>query len=391
MTPGNITETNQLSLDELKQLGGAAGPCITILQPLLPAANESKQNKARIKAAVQNAQRILGEKNIGGKPAHELLDPLFNLTDEVDFSGSYQGVAIFRSPGIIKYFLVSGKLPESVTVADHFLVRPLLPVVDAERTFYVLALSQKHIRLLRCANHSAAVEVPLPDSVPKTLHEDMQSEKPDHVQDNRSTGGPSTGAMKGVTFSTNTDRETKDEYLLHFYQHVDRGIRELLKDTKAPLVLAGVDYEVAIYKKINSYPRLAEDAVQGAPDGLKGGELHKRALEAVQSYFESDLKKALTLFEEQMGGDRATKTVKDIVRGAYEGRVLYLLIAENAEYSGNFDEATHNVQGHKHPMPGDEDLLNAAGLQTILHGGHVFVVPASKVPDGAPAVAVLRY
>ena len=389
MIPASLTETNQVSLQELRELARASGPCITILQPLLPAPNETRHNQARVKAAVKEAERILAEKKIEAGQAHELLKPCCGLIGEMDF-GDFEGLAVFRAPEMFRYFRIRKRLKEAVTVSNHFYVLPLLQLLDLHRTFYILALSQKHIRLLRCTNHSSE-EVPLPASVPKNLFEDLQTDQPDHNQDNLSAGGPSTGSMKGVMFTTSTDRETKDEYLSRFYKDVDRGIRQLLKADKSPLVLAGVDYELAIYRKINSYPQLAEGAVQGAPDGLKGGELHRRALDAVQSYFESDLNKALAQFNQQAGSARTSRTLKDIVECAYDGRVAYLLVSEDARYTGNFDEVSRAARAHKNPLPGDEDLLNAAAVQAILHGGQVFVLPASKVPDGAPAVAIMRY
>lgn len=79
------------------------------------------------------------------------------------------------------------------------------------------------------------------------------------------------------------------------------------------------------------------------------------------------------------------------MKAAFDGRVSDLVLAEGAQYRGNFDEATQRVRGHKQAVAGDEDLLNAAAVQTILHSGQVFVVPANKVPHGAPAVAVFRY
>src|SRR5205823_8232385 len=103
------------------------------------------------------------------------------------------------------------------------------------------------------------------------------------------------------------------------------------------------------------------------------------------------LNQVLTRFEQQAGSDRASSTVKEIVKAAFDGRVSDLVLAEGAQYMGSFDEATQRVRGHKQPLAGDEDLLNAAAVQTILHSGQVFVVPANKVPHGAPAVAVFRY
>ena len=76
---------------------------------------------------------------------------------------------------------------------------------------------------------------------------------------------------------------------------------EVLRGETAPLVLAGVEYETAMYRELNSYPHLAEGNVHGSPESLKGGELHKRALEVAQRAFEEPMKKALQTYE-KLGG-----------------------------------------------------------------------------------------
>lgn len=40
--------------------------------------------------------------------------------------------------------------------------------------------------------------------------------------------------------------------------------------------------------------------------------------------------------------------------------------------------------------PGDEDLLNAAAIQTLLNGGTVYAVEPEQVPDTAPLAAIFR-
>ena len=394
MQANKVTEITQLSLNEIKALASATGPCISILMPLNTAPDpsaQSAQNGIRVKHAIETAKSLLAEKTVDADQSRLMLTAVQDLAQqEREWPGGYKGLAIFRSPEVLQAFRIPRELPESVSVGDRFNIVPLLPLLDADPTFYILALSQRHIRLLRCTGHSSD-EVALPDSIPKTLWDDKQTDTPDHTQNTMSSGGPSTGSMKGVISSTNTDREDRGEYLMHFYKHVDKGVAELLKAEGAPLVIAGVDYETALYRRENSYPHLVEQSVHGAADGLKGGELHKRALEAVQPHFEAPLTQVLARYEKQAGGERASTTVKQIVKGAFDGRVSELILAEGAQYMGNFDQATDSVKGHKQPLPGDEDLLNAAAVQTILHAGQVFVVPASKVPHGAPAIALFRY
>ena len=379
MAPASkVPDVTRISLSEIKELAAAAGPCVSLLIP-------AENGPVRLKHAIETARQLLEAK---GKETRPFLEHIQAISGELTWSS--QSVAIYCSAALCRTFELAFPVTESVTVGEHFYVKPIIPLLDADRPFYILALSQKHIRLLRCTSNSAE-EVALPESTPTSLWDDKQSDQPDHQQENRSSAGPDQGAMKGVLSSTNTDSEKHEEYLSHFYKHVSEGVAELLKTERSPVVMAGVDYETALFRRVNIYPVLVEDCVHGSADGLKGGELHKRAIEAMQSYWQGPLKAALARYEHSAGSDRGSSTIKEIVAASFDGRVLDLVIAETAQYLGSFDEATHVVKGSKQPEDIDEDLLNTAALQTLMHGGQVYVVPASQVPNGAPAIAVFRW
>jgi len=335
----HLADSTQISLIEIKEMGVVTGPCVSILLP------NDRSLAVRLRQALETARPLLDS---------HLFETLADIAHDVDPVG--QALAIYCAPGFCRAFQLPHTVEESVTIANHFYIKPLLPALRSERPFYVLALSQKHIRLLGCTD-SSSEEVELPASVLK--------------------------------FPESEDNVLQ---LAHFYKQVSEGVTAFLRERHddAPLVIAGVEYEIATFRKVNVYPNLALDVVHGAPDGLRGGELHKRALEAVQSYFESPFRTALARYEEA-GTQRSSSTVKDIVKASFDGRVLDLILAGGARYMGVFDDLTRDVKGHKHPVQGDEDLLNVAALQTLLHAGQVFVVPANQIPHGAPAIAVYRY
>jgi hypothetical protein len=190
-------------------------------------------------------------------------------------------------------------------------------------------------------------------------------------------------------FSTSTDKEDKDEYLAHFYKQIDRGLNELMRGKTEPVVPVAVEYELALYRSLNTYSHLVKE-VQGAPNSLKAGEMHARALDAIARQYEKSVDDALAEYNHKVGGG-ASNRLKDIVPAAHDGRVLTLLVSDSAEIPGSFDETTYKVKGRESGTSEDEDLINDAVVQTILHAGHVFVVPNRKMPNGAPLSAIFRF
>ena len=377
-----IDGSNTLNADLLRKLTEAKGPCITIV---LPATAETD-----LRAALKDAVRRL-EPALPAADRKELLVPVVAETEPVGVTQRASGsLVILRSPDLFVRFFTPVHLPETVAAEDQFLIRHLLPILDNGKEFYLLALSQNRARMLLCTAHSAD-EVALPTGTPGSLADAMQTRQPDHVLDGRSAGGPSVGSMKGVLFGTSSDHDDKYADLLHFFNAVDKGVNALLRDVNAPLVAVAVEHELALYRKANTYPQLVEPGVHGSPDGMKGGEMHRRALVLMQSHLASPVQKALDEFDKSVGTGHASTHAQEIVKAAHEGRISHLLLQDEAEYLGNFDEVRQKVKRHEDAFDTRQDLLNDAAIQTIRHGGLVSVLPAGKMPNGVPVCALFRY
>jgi Bacterial archaeo-eukaryotic release factor family 3 len=353
----------------------------------LPANQRAKANALGWKECLRSLETKIQQ---NGSEARQLLESISDwnaISSREKLAG--KSIAVFRSPDFFYVTSLEEPVKSRAVIGPHFNVRPLLPELTRDGMFYILALSQKDVRLLRCTS-SSSEEVALPASVARSFDAFMNSAKPDHLTDNRATPGPGVGSSKGVMFSTSTEKETKDQYLAHFYKQIDRGLNETLRGKTKPVVLAGVEYELAIYRSLSTYPHLAEEAVQGAPNSLKAGEMHARALDTMLRQYEKKVDDALAEYNHKAGGG-ASNRLKDIVPAAHDGRVLTLLVSDSLETTGSFDEATHTVKGRETGTSDDEDLVNGAVVETVLHAGQVLVVPNGKMPNGAPLSAIFRF
>jgi hypothetical protein len=377
------------SAKDLKPFLGVEGPCVTVYMPLA----EGTANQAA-KANVLEWRELLRQLETKaqdfGPRSRSLVEPLRDWDAFLpDSSPQGQSIGVFRSADVFRVAWLDERVPSRAVVGPHFFIRPMLPELTRNKTFYILALSQKNVRLLRCTMRSSE-EVSFPQSTAKNFDEYMNTAKPDHVLDNRSSAGPDVGGSKGVMFGTTADREAKDQYLAHFYGQIDRGLNEALRGQNKPVILAGVDYEIALYRSGSKFPRLAAEAVEGAPNSLKAGEMHARAIDAIQRCYDRKIDEALAEYNHKVGGG-GTNRLKDVVTAAHDGRVLTLLVSNSLETKGVFDQATHTVKGRQTGTTEDEDLINDAAIQTILHGGQVFVAPNGKMPQGSAVAAIFRF
>lgn len=372
MDKGTVEATRTLRLADLKELASVEGPCLTMTVPIRPAENTSRQDYLRLKSGAQTAETALAEHGLTPKQIREFLDPVSQI-DGDSWSIDFGSLVVFRAPEVFRCFRVREQLKDSSVVADRFQVLPLLHALqNDEKRFYVLALSQKHVRLLRCTNHSSD-EVTLGPNVPTSVEQWLNTRSPTTSPDRTAARQSETGSTAGA-FNSTHDRDNLDPHIGNFFHRINEAVGEVLRAETAPLVLAGVEYETSMYRDINSYPHLAEGHVHGSPESLKGGELHKRALEVAHRAFAEPMNKALQQYEKLGGTERVASIPLAIVKAAREGRVASLFVADGARDAAQ-----------------DDDLLNTAALQTIAHGGDVWVTEPQKVPGRGPIAALLRF
>jgi hypothetical protein len=374
---------------DLKPILAADGPCLSVYIQLSSAspAQSAKTNALEWKKLTRDLEAKIEQFGAQGR---ELLSSISEWDSILQWKQPQaRSIAVFRSPEIFRAAWLDGEVTNRAFAGPRFHIRPLLPDVTHDREFYILALSQKNVRLLHCTKRTSE-EVPLPNGYIPNYEAWMNSAKPDHLSDDRASAGPGSGHSKGVMFTTSSDREDKGEYLAHFFRQIDRGVDEVLRGSKPPLVLCAVEYELSLYRSLSSYPNLAKEDVQGAPNSLKSGEMHARALDALARCYKREIGNKLVEWNHKAGGG-ASNRLKEVLRAAYDGRVVTLLVSDSLESTGTFDQATHTAHGRESGTPNDEDLVNDAAVQTLLHGGQVLVAPNSKMPNGAPLAAIYRF
>jgi hypothetical protein len=382
---------NTLSRDELKMLvAEQGGLCISIFMPAHGAGPETQQAPIRFRNLLRDAEERLAAEGLRLPDAKKLLTPAQELlADGFFWRHLSDGLAMFLSPNTFRHYRLPLTFQERLVIAPRFYVKPLLPLLCDDGRFYILALSQHAIRLLQ-GTHFSVSEVSL-EHVPANLAEALREEAPEKELQFRS--GVPVGAGKwGAIFYGGGDvsREMKDG-LLRYCHQIDQGLHELIKERPVPLVLAGVDYLLHIYREVSRYPYLLEAEISGNPDRLNPEDLHARAWAIVQPHFQTQQARAAARFRQLAGSKRASTHIRMVIPEAHRGRVETLFVAAGSELWGTFDPQTSRVAVHPTREAGDEDLVNLAATQTLLAGGTVYCVAPDRMPADAPLAAVFRY
>jgi hypothetical protein len=377
-----LTRNNLKLLMEIHQ-----GPCVSIFMPMHRSGPETQQDPIRFKNLLHEAEERLIAQGLTAPEAKELLESAQKLL-QGDLFHQYQsdGLAMFLSAEMFRYYLLPFVFKALVIVTDRFHIRPLLPLLSGDGRYYILALSQNKVRLLQ-GTHYSVNEVPLAD-VPKNLAETLKDDDSWKGLQMHSGISGGKGKLSAITHGSEVDSK---ENIQRYFRRIDKGLHELVRDERVPLVLAGVDYLHPIYKEVNTYPHLMEAGVGGNPERLSAKELHAQAWTVVRPYFQKVQQEAVDQYKQFISSGRTSNRVRKIIPAAYHGQIELLFVVPDFQQWGTFDPGTDELHLHKKEKTGDEDLLESAAIQTLLNGGTVYVVDPEKMSDTESLTAVFRY
>ncbi len=362
---------------------GGTPPCISIYLPTHRKHPDWKQDPVRFRALVGEAESLLSRG--GARDAAAITAPLRALLDEPHWEYALDGLAVFLSAGRVVAYRLPMPVPERVVVSDTYHTKPLLRFLHANRRYYVLAVSQNDVSLYEGSSFGAGpVEL---RGVPASLRDALGIPVHDRVQ--TAHGG---GAAGYVFHARGPGREEAKEELLKYFRAVDRGLREMLRDEQAPLLLAAVGYAHPIYREANTYPHLLGEGIEGNHERSNGERIHAQAWPIVSRRFAGEIAAWRERYQASVGTGLASDRLEEIAAAAVTGRVRCLLVAEGATVWGVLDRATGGVTLHERQRDErDGDLLDDVAEEAYLRGAEVFLVPAGEMPTRQPIAALYRF
>ncbi|MBT8201831.1 MAG: hypothetical protein KJO87_00845 [Acidimicrobiia bacterium] len=360
-----------------------AQPCVSVFMPTERAGREVQQNPIRLKNLLRQAEHRL--KELGVRSTENILKPGIDLVaDGAFWRHQGDGLALFLAPNFAETYTLPTEFEGLTVVSDHFHLKPLLPMMSAGEQFYVLGLSQKYVKLFKGGRFSVG-EVNL-DGVPASLKDALKYDDREP-----SLQAHSGGRARAIFHGQGLGKDDPKDDIKRYFRLIDAGVHEILKGEQAPLVLAGVDYLLPLYREVTEYPHVMADGVVGSPEHVSTDQLHARAWDIVAPLFGKARTEAKARYLAVAETPSGTSDVKRAIRAAHQGRVDTLFVAVGKHLWGTWDPPTEAIHLHEQPEAGDIDLLDAAAAQAWLHGGTVHAVAPEEVPGEALLAAVLRY
>ncbi|HZX10565.1 MAG TPA: hypothetical protein VFG01_06410, partial [Acidobacteriota bacterium] len=352
---------------------------ISMYMPTEKAGREIRKNSIRYKNLLGEVEKQLNKTELSPKEISELLNPAHRLLqDSIFWQYQSDGLAVFITPQNFKFYRLPIKFNEEVIINNRFYIKPLLPLFSGDGRFYILALSQKNIRLLQASRYSyREVELEnIPTSMEEALgYDNLEQQLHSHVA---SRSGKKRGDVMFHGHGGGKDDFKED--IQRYFQRVDKGLYKILAEESAPIILSGVDYLLPLFRKANSYGNVLDEAVTGNPDEWSSEELHKKAWSVVESHFKQEQEKAVKQFQDLFHTEKTSQDIKKVLPAAQQGRVGFLFLDVADQKWGTFSPDKNQVKIEKERKPGLEELIDLSAVKTLSNGGIVYAMKREDMP-----------
>lgn len=359
-------------------------PLISITMPTHRMGEEIKQDPIRFKNLLADVNEKLSDQGMKQADIDALLKPAKDLLEKPMFwSHQDSGLVVYLADGYFNHFQLPYEVQEKSYVNDHFLITPILPMVSLDGTFNVLAISRKNARLLKCTRNN--VEDITPEDISTAVDDYLEVAQEKQLQFHTGADG-----SKAMFFGHGSGDEDHRGVLEAYFRELEAGITAELKKDYNPVVLVGLEDNLAFYKTINSYNRTVDDAIDANPDEMKDVELKDKGWEKIQRFFLKDMYSSLEQFSEQTS-TKVSNNLSEVIESTVMGKSKTIFITMGDDRWGHYDEDEHEVHLTDKPSNGDVDLLNWLAVKGLATGSNVYILPREEMPMKSTVAAEFRF
>lgn len=389
-----------VKLDDLKQLAQTnTGPNVSLYLPTIKAGADTRQNATRFKNMVTQAKHLLNVRGVDAKTIDKIVAPAIERIDDTFYwQQQDEGLAAFLGEGRADFFRLPISFEEEAIADEHFYIKPLLRYFNGDGRYYVLILNLSKVALY-LGSRSTMTEIDIPGE-PLTLENILKYDLQEKQQHSHTRRPEQQGGRRAFFHGhgTGTDgTNDKKEQASRLMHAVSDRIFPLMELKSIPLVLVGQEYLLPLYEEAAEEKARETVRVPVNPERILEKIDEKKLLELVwpevSPRFTRTEEETLETFRDLTGSGKVSTDLEEIVAAACNGRSEALFIRDGSRIWGKVDPTNRTVETHESMQDRDEELLNTAVVETLLHGSEkVFHLPPERMPvPGAEAAAIFRY
>ncbi|MBN2630411.1 MAG: hypothetical protein JXR75_07715 [Rhodobacteraceae bacterium] len=364
------------TLSEIGKLVTARGEAlVSVYLKTTPETQHIDAARTRLKQMAGEAVAQLEEVGVAKRVIWPIEEQIHDLLDDDAFWRTQaNSLAVFVTADWLRSYRLPNRLSETVQVSDRFHLKPLLRAVSMPQHAFILALAENEVRVIEVLGDQPAQEIRLPN-----LPKDAASVAGTANVNSRNYSGRQGGA------------EGQKYHLRQYCRRVDSALRSLLSGRSEPLILAATQPLLSLYRSVNTYPHLAETAIETSPVNMPPHDLGTEARKIVDGLNAESLAEFRALFAERSGDQRAISDLADAARAATFGAIETLVVDIDSVVPGIVDEETGEITLDTEDSAVSYDVIDEIAGRVLLNGGRVLAARQDDIPQGTGLAAILRY
>lgn len=264
---------------EWRELRAFSEPfCLTIYAPHIDydPNGATNPNQIELKNMLDQAETALLNDSVDPRDVRKTLLPAYELIPSREFlTLRGESLALFLHPKLVKYFHLPGDIPYLLSIGRGFSLEPMERAVSDNRPYLVLVLSHNSARLYE-GDRFTIRELRL-KHFPATMARALRIDEYPKASQGRNASPASNRRSSEITHSPYSESQTDKVMLLEYFHLVDASLRQLLQKKDKPVILAGVEYLLPIYRQANTSPYLLPRVLAGNLDRERPDEIRRRA------------------------------------------------------------------------------------------------------------------
>src|SRR5262245_55967188 len=365
----NLEERPMLSRSELKSLQAHRDyPSVSILAPTHRSAPSNKQDPIKVKNLVRKATKRL-HKEFKKREVADLVKNLADLVRKVDWQHNLDGLALLASKDRSAAISLPFRVKPRAMVDETFATRDLVYAFNRAPPYRVVVLSH---------------QVRLYDAWTTVLDEHRSRPFPMSHQ------GPG-GALKLPGGPGINPSAVRDDALRQFFRSADEAVDALQKADPRPLVVVGVERNLAFYQEVTRQSGAVVGMLAGNHDSTPPSRLGKLVWPVFEAGATRRRTEALVQLDSAVGVQRHTSGIDQVWRAAVGGKCKTLLVEKDFKYPADVSPEGNRLL----PYTGQgaaslDDAVDEAIERVLGSGGEVFFYDSGALAVHQRVAAVLR-
>jgi Bacterial archaeo-eukaryotic release factor family 11 len=348
---------------------------VSIYVPTDPDGHRSDAERIELDNHASSALEQLKELGVGGSALSSVEESLADLIDDDEYwRFQARTLAIFTDGDRLVSYRLPNRLPAALVVSDRFFIKPLLRTFTFPQAAFVLAISLGDVRLIEASHDLPPDRIQVPDLPSDVASAVGKSSIRDRSHDRR------VGGSEGQKLR-----------MRQYARQINRALALVVGGHDLPMVLAGTEPMLSIYRSVNSYPHLLDEVIGGNPDQKSDAELVAEVRPILDRMYDDELAQLKELFGARQAQGRAVTDLADVARAATIGAVDTLLVDIEQSVSGDIDEQTGLLTTGAEGSASIHGVTDEIARRVLMSSGRVLAVRGDDVPGNGAVAALLRF